>query len=408
MTKTLYKLSKVGKVLEWTICWDDVSYWTFNGEKGGAKVTSAPTFVEQKNVGKSNETSLSEQVINEVNSKIQHQIDGGYTEELPTGERRFEVSLAEKYQDRIKKGKADYPYIVQPKLDGIRCYIKCEPDPETAVTHINKYSRNHKQFKSVQFAKTAIIDAIFAKYPDIILDGELYDHELKDNFNKIVSLVRKSKPTEADLLEVQKLIRYNCFDCYIPSQPDLTYTERNSKLLEVAQSLSDDELEGDSFRLVMSCGIVGNTVQEWRDITDYSAVMANNHDDVETYIQKYTDEKFEGVMLKKDTAYFFGRDKNLLKYKRFIDQEFEILDIEDGKGNKAGIGANVVCAVNGNKFKAGINGTVEYAKELFENKNNYIGKICTIKYQELTPEKEDGTGGVPRFGKMVSIRDYES
>lgn len=403
-SKTLYKLSKLGKVLEWTIEWNDVSYWTVTGEKDGAKVTSSPTFVEQKNVGKSNETSLSEQVENEVSSKIQHQMDGGYTEDLPTGERRFEVSLAEKYQDRVNKGRADYPYIVQPKLDGIRCYIKY--DQEQGVKRA--YSRNHKPFYTVCFANASIMSAIFAKYPDIILDGELYDHELKDNFNKIVSLVRKTKPTHDDIYELQELIRYNCFDCYIPSQPELSYIERNSKLLEIVQSLPDDKLDGDCFRLVMSCGIVGNTVKEWRDLKEYSAVMADNHEDVEKYIQKYTDEKFEGVMLKKDTAYFFGRDKNLLKFKRFIDREFVILDIEDGKGNKAGIGANVVCSVNGNRFKAGINGTVEYAKELFKNKDKYIGKLCTVKYQELTPEKEDGTGGVPRFGKMVAIRDYES
>ena len=89
------------------------------------------------------------------------------------------------------------------------------------------------------------------------------------------------------------------------------------------------------------------------------------------------------------------------------DVDYKILDFEDGKGNLAGIAAAVICvADNGETFKAGVTGTQEYARDLFTNKDAYIGKLATIKYQELTPEK-DGKGGVPRFGKMMSIRNYE-
>ena len=120
---TLYKRDKKGKVRAWTIEHDAVSYWTISGIYPDGKMTkTAPTFVEQKNVGKANETSLEQQVLNEVASKIQYQIDQGFTYEIPTEEKRFEVSLANKYQDRIEKNKLDFPYFVEPKLDGVRCY----------------------------------------------------------------------------------------------------------------------------------------------------------------------------------------------------------------------------------------------------------------------------------------------
>ena len=69
----------------------------------------------------------------------------------------------------------------------------------------------HLELKLVQF---------FKKNPDVILDGELYNHKLKDNFEKIVSLVKKQKPTADDRLDAQHLIQYYVYDV-IPAKPSL-------------------------------------------------------------------------------------------------------------------------------------------------------------------------------------------
>ena len=61
---------------------------------------------------------------------------------------------------------------------------------------------------------------------------------------------------------------------------------------------------------------------------------------------------------------------------------------------------------DGHTFKAGVMGTQDYARELFVNKEMYKGEMATIVYQALTPMK-GGKGGVPRFGKMREIRNYE-
>ena len=407
---TLYKRDKKGKVRAWTIEHDAVSYWTISGIHPDGKMTkTAPTFVEQKNVGKANETSLEQQVLNEVASKIQYQIDQGFTYDIPTEEKRFEVSLANKYQDRIEKNKLDFPYIVEPKLDGVRCYIKMVDGD------IRMFSRKHKEFVACpHIAANEFVTKFFETYPDAILDGELYNHDLKDDFNKIVSLVKKSKPKAEDLEESAKLVQYHCFDSYYPSEPQLTYTQRKMRLMNLLGYEEDGYLTdgedrwGDNkFVFYDNFVIVG---VDWAFYLNRGwkahQSIADKEEHVEHWIRKFTSQGYEGIMLKKDVPYFFGRSFDMLKYKRFVDSEFEIVDVEEGLGNSAGLASAIVCKSGDNTFKAGIIGDNDYSRKLLNDKEKVIGKLATVVYQALTPSK-DGSGGVPRFGKVKSIRDYE-
>lgn len=411
---TLYKRDKKGKVRAWTIEHDAVSYWTISGIYPDGKMTkTAPTFVEQKNVGKANETSLEQQVLNEVASKIQYQIDQGFTYDIPTEEKRFEVSLADKYPDRQEKGKLDFPYIVEPKLDGLRCYIKM------VNGKIRMFSRGHKEFVSCpHIVKNEFVKKFFETYPDAILDGELYNHELKNDFNKIVSLVKKTKPKPEDLEESAKLVQYHCFDSYYPSEPQMKYWDRKVRIADFIWE--NDLIKHNSFENYywekVRCDnvtIVGieraphGVNQPWTWDLKWVFGYADSKEAVENHIKATISKGYEGIMLKKDVPYFFGRSFDMLKYKKFKDAEYKIVDFEEGKGNLKGIAAAVICETdNGEQFKAGVTGTQDYARNLYENRNEYVGKLATIKYQELTPMK-DGKGGVPRFGKMMSVRDYE-
>ena len=111
----------------------------------------------------------------------------------------YNVMLAHPYGNK----ELDKDSFIQPKLDGIRCYI----------TKDGAFSRNHKEFKTIDH----IIEAfkpIFKENPNIILDGELYNHQLKDNFNKIISLVKKQKPSKNQLLDAEKYIQFHWYDYY--------------------------------------------------------------------------------------------------------------------------------------------------------------------------------------------------
>ena len=403
---TLYKRDKKGKVRAWTIEHDAVSYWTISGIHPDGKMTkTAPTFVEQKNVGKANETSLEQQVLNEVASKIQYQIDQGFTYDIPTEEKRFEVSLANKYQDRIEKNKLDFPYIVEPKLDGVRCYIKMVDGD------IRMFSRKHKEFVSCPHIKeNDFVQKFFDLYPDAILDGELYNHRLKDDFNKIVSLVKKTKPKAEDLEESAKLVQYHCFDSYYPSSPKADYRTRRRRLVYLLHQEfgigNNVTVENPTVGAVHFVGLT--FAMEDNGLSGYLPFKwVTNEEEVEQAILKATAQGYEGIMLKKDVPYFFGRSFDMLKYKKFFDKEYRIVDFEEGNGNLVGIAAAVICETeDGQRFKAGVMGTQDYARDLFTNKDLYKSKMATIVYQALTPMK-DGKGGVPRFGKMVSVRDYE-
>lgn len=394
----LYKRDRRGKVITWIIENDNKSYWTTTGDLGGQMTTTAPTFCEAKNVGRANETTVEQQVLLEVESKVKKQYDLGYIDSMPSETRRFDVSLANKYIDRVKKNKLDFPYIFQPKLDGIRAYLSLVNGKIVAR------SRNHKEIVSVpHILCDPVITRLFEAWPDLILDGELYNHELHDDFNKICSIIAKKKLKREDVIASKRYIRFNCFDCYFQDHPELKFKERNDMLFseayEAISCLDDEDAENVSIDFVSSIGI---------SVDEFENCFVNSQEEVEQKIKEYIDLGFEGIMLKKDTTYNFGRSNELLKYKFFIDSEYEITGFEEGKGNLAGIATTVICVdERGVEFRAGTTGTEEYRRYLLDNPLEFIGKLATIKYQELTPIDENGEGGVPRFGKMTSVRDYE-
>ena len=94
---------------------------------------------------------------------------------------------------------------IQPKLDGVRCLIQCDNGKVTA------YSRTGKEWKNVDHILFNL-KGFFHFHPNVILDGELYNHSLKDDFNKIISLVRKTKPTDEDRLEAAQYTEFHCYD----------------------------------------------------------------------------------------------------------------------------------------------------------------------------------------------------
>ena len=131
--------------------------------------------------------------------------------------------LAHKYNP----DKADYPAYIQPKLDGVRCIIQCEYDDVVMANVIKAYSRTGKEFMNVKHIKESL-RSFFLENPSIVLDGELYNHGLKDDFEKIISLVRKTKPTEEHRQQAAELIQYHVYD--IANFSHATYNDRLSML----------------------------------------------------------------------------------------------------------------------------------------------------------------------------------
>jgi len=225
------------------------------------------------------------------------------------------------------------------------------------------------------------IKPLFEKYPDLILDGELYCHDFSNDFNRIISLVRKSKPTEEDLDESANFVQFWNYD--YPSYPG-TFVERTEALKQFHETEISRLNHPEYFVFVQT-----------EELSSKS--------EVETWLSYFLEKDYEGAILRSDGEYECKRSKNLLKVKRFIDEEFTIVDIEEGRGNLSGKAGRIVCEINGKKFSAGLKFNHDDAAEIWQNRGKYVGKSATVRYFQLTPD------GLPRFPKCTAIarEDWE-
>ena len=360
--ETIYKATNSGKTQEWTIEVVGNKYRTISGQTDGKKITNEWTVVYGKNEGRANATTDKEQCMKEANAKRIKKLESGYFEDMKNiyMEQYFEPMLAAKWEDY--KDKIQYPIYSQAKLDGIRCI----------VTKDGMFSRNGKAIISAPHIFDSV-KPLFETNPDLIFDGELYADKFANDFNKIVSLVKKTKPTADDLKESKELIEYHIYD--LPSS-DKNFIQRAYDLAILFETRSE---------LHPHCRIV-------------ETYKVPSEDVVTELYEKYVEEGYEGQMLRLDGKYENKRSKNLLKHKSFVDEEYTILDICEGEGNRTGTaGYMVFQTAEGKPFKSNVKGTWDETAEMLKSKNELIGKQATIKYFNLTPD------GIPRFPFVIGI-----
>ncbi len=365
MKKTLYSRSTTGKIVEWSIEVEINKYRTISGYTDGIKTTSQWTICEPKNVGRANATTAEEQALIEATAIHRKKAEKGAFENINDIDTPiyFEPMLAHKWQDFIKNRTIQFPVYSQPKLDGIRCIIKID----------GMWTRNGKPILSATHIYESL-KPLFEINPDLIFDGELYADKFAYDFNAICSLVKKTKPTLEDLIESKEKIQYHVYD--LPSY-NATFLPRYQHLKKLLTNYHPSI-------------IVVETDQ------------VDNLNDIQGYYEDYVSAGYEGQMIRLDALYENKRSKSLLKNKCFIDEEYTIIDIEEGNGNKAGmVGAFVFKNKDGKVFNASPKFNWEICKQMLKDKQSLIGKEATIKYFNLTPDN------VPRFPYVIAIRDYE-
>jgi DNA ligase-1 len=359
---TLYKRTQHGKVQIWYMESDGAKYRTVSGQQDGVHTTSEWTTCKPKNLGRANATTAEEQCQSRVDASYEYRLARDYHRELVSVDEitRFKPMLASKWQDF--KDRLPNEVSVQPKLDGIRCIV-------------NKDGMWTREGKPIIGAPHIfdILKPLFEYQPHLVVDGELYNHDLKDDFNKIISCVRKTKPTDDDLLVSKELIQYHIYD--LPYLTDRGHQLRHEHMgfLPVHDSL-----------------VIVKTILTTKDNVD--ALAAD-----------LIAEGYEGAMIRDPNCkYENKRSRLLLKWKEFQDDEFKIVDILPGEGNASGYAARVVLELpNGNTFSSGMIGNQAYCASLLLNKAEHIGKLGTVVFQNYTPD------GVPRFPKFKGVRDYD-
>jgi ATP-dependent DNA ligase len=352
--ETLYKRDTNGKIREWTIEYAGpigAGIRTISGIKDGKLVTSEWKLSEGKNFGKKNATTAFMQAQKEAEAKWKLNREKEYFANVENIDKydKFKPMLAHEYAKRHQS-----EGISQPKLDGIRCIARKD----------GLFSRAGKELVSVPHIAIELED-FFKDFPNVILDGELYNHELKDDFNKITSLVRKTKPTDEDFVESCFLVQYHIYDLFDPNNPDALFLER--------------------FNLAVEPNEVIHIVK-----TNTCATQ----EDLDSLYSEYTKDGYEGQMIRNNTPYENKRSKNLLKRKEFITEEFDVVEVLEGAGNWAGYAKHFELKLDEKRtFKSGVRGTQKVLKALLEQEEKPTW--VTLRYFEKTPD------GVPRFPVVI-------
>jgi ATP-dependent DNA ligase len=258
------------------------------------------------------------------------------------------------------------PVFMQPKLDGVRCLIQYDNSVVTA------YSRTGKQWLNIDHILQSL-KPFFQANPNVILDGELYNHALKDDFEKIISCVRKQKPTAIDRAESRKLVQFHCYDIV-----------DETMLFDKRYKFVFDNLR-DSYGV--------RTVKTIVTPTESQAKV--NH-------ARNLDSGYEGSILRVNDVYKCGRSWSLRKFKDFHDAEAEIIGWVEGKGKRSGtIGKFIAADKDGNRFGMPVMDNFKKLQTMFDEMQTWKGKIATFTYFERTK------AGSYRHPLFKAIRDYE-
>ena len=272
--------------------------------------------------------------------------------------------LAHKFDD--KRVDWSQPVYIQPKLDGVRCLF----------TKDGAYSRAGNEFMNIAHIRTALVP-FFKQHPDVVLDGELYNHELKDNFEKIISLVRKQKPTADDRLEAKKLVQFHVYDYF-------------------------DGVIYDSYKTRMQMLVTSDIYD--RQIKYVPAKLVDSYNYARDIHATFLSEGYEGSIIRLDGLYKHGRSYDLMKFKDFSDAEATIIGYEEGKGKRTNtVGKFLMIDDEGVEFGCPPGKGYNYndLSNMLLNISDYIGQRATFTYFQRTK------AGSYRHPLFKCLRNYE-
>ena len=386
----LYKMDSKGKIRVLNVYHGgDERGWFYEQEHGllDGKLQTSRTYVEGKNVGRANETTDEQQAEKEAESKWKQKRDrSGYSETIPE-DKPLMPMLA---QSHDKHGhKIAYPAYIQPKLDGIRCFIHADGD------NVKLVSRTGKEFKSLSHIADAVKELVSVmgnvmgkSVGSFILDGELYNHQFKEDFQGLVSAIKRDKPSENT-----HLVQFHCYD-YVAEEYD--FEDRILELIWMRQWLKDI----DAIQIVPTYSV-------------------DNLDEVVEQNSLWLEDGYEGSMIRNAKGGYQPnkRSPNLQKFKNFDDGEFEIIGAVENKGKMEGQ-CTFDCITrkdytyfghnhpeNVGVFGVKMKGTEEQREKQWKDfqDGKLTGKMMTVKHFGWTTTDDPK----PRFPVGLAIRDYE-
>lgn len=408
---SLYGVEKNGKIKTWIANIylkgvnpnEDYAFATIeHGQQDGKKQLTVRDYTEGKNIGKKNETTPLQQCIAETRKKwldkkekesyqetllqvsSQQSQQSQQTTTMPIYDdknvvKKYFPMLAQTFDPKSKTAKKhtiEFPCFVQPKLDGLRCVIYRDP----ATGEIRRQSRTGTYFDTMTHIAQSLAP-LFAIYPNVILDGELYTTEIP--FEELAGLIKTKKlsPQDHDNLCA---IEYHIYDIIDETAP---YHARHNSIKK------------------MFAHVAASTASSPHTLPRYIRLVptteAKTPTEFKTEFGRFIEEGYEGIMLRNKMGMYRCnyRSHDLQKYKEFMEEEFKIVGFTQGDGRDKGTVIWICETKEGNEFRVRPRGTMESRRKLFETGKKYVGKMLTVIFQELTEE------GKPRFPVGKDVRE---
>lgn len=358
---TLYARATTGKILEWYVEQKGGKYRVVSGQQDGKKVVSEWTSASPKNLGKVNETTDVEQATIEIEALYTKKKKQKYkdTVEDIDVQTYFKPMLAKKYVDyKDKINFFDGNWLISCKLNGMRAI--CSKD--------GMFSRTGERIWSVPHIEKELAP-LFDESPNLVLDGELFSNNLRQKLNELISLCRKTVDiTPDDLQKSEQIVQYHIYDCYITGEE--SYSDRYAFI----------------DRLV-------DTYDKYCYKVKADVILSEQH--MLYYYNELIDDGHEGAILRnKNSLYENKRSKNLLKLKPEMDDECVIINVMEGDGNWSGKCKTFTVEWNGKIFDASLKGSMEDAIEIWNNKDQWIGRRVKFLYNDCTGL------GIPNFARI--------
>jgi len=275
----------------------------------------------------------------------------------------FKVALANSYDKQ--KGKVNFDtqtWFASHKLDGVRC-LAIVDDNGTC----NFFSRQGKTFDTLDVLKNEIESL---NLRNIVFDGEVcvVDENGAEDFQGIMKEIKRKDHT------IQNP-KYKVFDYLMLEEFDNQESKR-----KLSDRLGNFNMIYNTFGKELKCiDVLGQWEVESEDHFQELAELA-------------TKNNWEGLILRKDCEYKGKRSNDLLKVKKFFDEEYVVKSIEtsihriivDGLEVEEEMLSNVVIEHKGCDVGVGSGFNQEERRLYFNNPESIIGKTITVQYFEET------------------------
>lgn len=318
----------------------------------GAIQETRDNIAKGKNIGRKNATTPYTQAVAEAQSLWNEKRDRncyGLTIEESDLKKQYAPMLAQSWFNKKRQmtgyaKKVDWADVGynfgQPKFDGNRCAALIKNGRTILKT------REGVEIDSCDHL-TDIFDQ--ANLPDVSLDGELYIHGMR--VTEIRGLIAKKQPGTENL----------CFVMYDLNDPYNPFPERFKSVIEYKSRL-------------------GGNVHLSR------TVPINSEAELLAFHDECVQNGYEGAMLRhgRDGYAAGDRDGQLLKVKDFTDAEFKIIDCKGGRGKFKDAAVFVCITDAGHEFDVTAPGSIKNKEEYLANKEQYIGRNITVKFQMFT------------------------